>query len=107
MQLVDLDLGSLELEWKASGLHLQLSSHAAFAPSAKDDIDTLRERLTCELLNASSVNRPWITRGSAFRLELSVMFEDELDRSGLEELIQTLTTRLKTAKVTNMQCQLE
>lgn len=102
MQTVDMDLGSLELESKASGLQLQLSSLAKFAPSAEDDFDTLRERLTHGKLNAICIDHPWITRGNVFRLELSLHVESGLHVDGQETLIETLTARLRTAKVTQM-----
>lgn len=99
MHPVDVDLGSLELESNVPGLLLQLSSVARFAPSAKDVVDTLQEELTHENLSASSRNRPWITRGNSFRLELSLKFEPfaDLDQNGT--LIETLTARLRIAKV--------
>ena len=104
MGSVEVDLGSLELESKFSGLQLQLSSVAKFAPSAEDDVDTLRKQLTRENLNASSKVRPWITRGNAFRLELSLQMELDRDAAHNDTLFETLTSRLRTAKVTHTFC---
>ena len=99
MATMDVDLGSLELESKSSGLQLQLRTLARFAPSPEDDVDALRQRLIHEQLNTDSVDRVWIERGHKYRLELSLHLELGLDEKETHTVMETLVNRLRAAKV--------
>ena len=94
-----IDLGHLDLESESCDLQLQLSGSAKVAPSAEDEIDELQRRLTVCRLNPDSTCRPWISRGSSFRLILNLQVETELKRGDQITLIETLSTQLRVAKV--------
>lgn len=102
MKSAELDLGGLEIKSKASDVQLRLSSHAAFAPSAEDDVAALLERLTCSERNNNSITRPWITCDNTFQLQLSLSLGPVLSGAAREELIDVLAERLRTTKVTLM-----
>lgn len=107
MQSIDLGLGGLEIKAKQSELQLHLTSQARFAPSAKDDINTLCERLTSLELNNSPLHRPWITCDSTFQLNLSLLLEDKLSLDSQADLMHTLSERLRSAKVTPVSAHVE
>lgn len=98
---MDLDLGRLHLKSKLSGLHLQLASSARFTPSAEDDTEQLRARLTNLILNADSTTRPWIYRGECFELRLVLQFDHELEGLHHNVIIDKLATSLQNAQVSS------
>ena len=99
MPSVDIDLGSLEMKSKASGLRLRMTSEATFAASAKDDVDALCEGLTSPELN-NSLNRPWIICDKTFKLEIALHLEHEPTPASRDDLVNILSERLRLSKVT-------
>ena len=102
MTLVDLALGSLEVESKIHGLQLQCSSSARVAPSAEDDLDRLRRRLTQWSLNAHSDDHVWFERGPDYHLRILLRFDDV---PGVDEdaVVEEVSSLLKEAKVANIE----
>ena len=99
--LVDLDLGQLDLQPAASDVQLKLTSSAIFAPSAEDEFDALRARLTACKLDTGSASWPWVLRGTSFRLTISLRVETVLSEHAQSELVEILSAQLASAKVTS------
>lgn len=97
MTLPAVDLGRLDLVSTTSGLRLQLSSSAHFAPSVEDDHDP--EALTAHLLTSVRREWPWICRGSNCRLVLRLQLAGDIDHGLKNEMLDRLTTSIGEAEV--------
>ena len=106
MQSLDIDLGSLALESKATDARLHLSSVARFLASEKDDIAALEERLTSSCDGLSGLTRPWTVRGHDFRLELMLRIDIGIEPGNQHALVEVLSSRLMDAKVCTSRLQL-
>ena len=99
MLQADVDLGTLELEYKACGLQLQLSSFARFAASAEDELDDPRRGLTERILHPSSNDQLWISRGNNLQMRLLLQFESGLHGLKQDAVVEMLSSYLTNAKV--------
>jgi hypothetical protein len=87
-------LGRLDLASTRTGLKLQLSSLAQFAPSTKD----VPLILTTQKADAGRPSRPWIKRASTFRLVVSIRVADEIEDCSKAQLAEELATDIRRAK---------
>lgn len=93
------------MESKVHCLRLHGQSIAHFAPSAEDDIDQLRKRLTAYELCHDSGLTDWVMRGSNFSLSLSLRLPDELQEPTKLVLIDTLSNQMNNSEVINSHLQ--
>jgi hypothetical protein len=83
MAHAEIALGAIDLASTASGLQLHLESRAQLASSA-DHADGVYDRLTATALTTHIIEDLWITRGSDFKLIVSLdVSVDALDRGRL------------------------
>jgi hypothetical protein len=99
MRCADINLGTVQVASKAHYLRLQVQSTAQFAPSAEDDIDQLRRKLTAHELNHNRRLPQWILRGNEFGFVLSLMLPDALQEHTKCTLIDTLSEQLRNTEV--------
>ncbi|KAF2160405.1 hypothetical protein M409DRAFT_29251 [Zasmidium cellare ATCC 36951] len=86
MALNGVDLGQLGLASTATGLHLDLTSHAEIAlPEEGSEVDP------CGLTTAV---KPWCRRGHEFHLSLSLYFEGDFTEVSPETLSRNISQRL-------------
>lgn len=91
MASIGVDLGQLGLASTASGLQLQLNSHAEIAsPEEGSDFDP------CALI---TTERPWCRRGHGFRLSVSLSFDGEETGQSIEALGNAVAQQLGLAEV--------
>ncbi len=99
MPSLGIDLGSLELMCKESGLRARVSNAAKFAASEEDDIDRIRKRLTHYQSDTYSDDMPWITRGNDFQLALRLWLDHALGEREQHTLVDILPEKLRGAMV--------
>lgn len=91
MASIGIDLGQLGLASTASGLQLQLSSHAEIAsPQDGFEIDP------CGL---TTTGRPWCRRGHNFHLCVSLTVDGEVTGVSMETLGNAVAQQLGVAEV--------
>lgn len=85
------DLGRLDLASTATGLGLQLTSHARFA-SPEEGFEFAQYGLT-------SMTKSWIRRGNDFRLSIKLQLDGDFPEISVETLTETVSRRLGASEV--------
>ena len=100
MATMNIDLGCADIACADGELTVVLRSSALIAPSAKDDIDRLRHKLTKKALTQCDDDLPFINCGPDFKLILYMKLEAVLAPAVADQLIHNLTEQIQTTKVT-------
>ena len=92
------DLGRLDLVSTTSGLQLQVSSQAHFAPSASGRCKA-KQNLSTDVLNTDLGIRPWVYGASNYRLVLELSVEDGLIVCSRHEMADAVTAAVSDGEV--------
>ena len=99
MPTTEIDLGHADLQSRKTDICVELRSSARFAASEEDGIAELRQELTAARLTDQSGRKPWIRRGDAFKLVLSLHLDAVLGAPEQDETVPILSDHLQRAKV--------
>ena len=91
-----LDLGSLQMVSTTSGVQLQLTSQAFFAPSVESGLDL--NPLTQQSLTTEYRERPWICRSNRLQLALEIHIARDIELTARDETMQNLVSSIREAK---------
>lgn len=86
-----IDLGQLGLASTASGLRLQLTSHA--------EIASPEEGLEIDLCGLTTIERPWCRKGHGFHLYISLVSDSDFAEVSMKTLGRAVSEQLGTAEV--------